>query len=331
MTLLPKTKYEDIAQQVELEKYRVKLPDRTARLIIESPTLAQLDPELEDFEGYQRRKATEEAKRAEMARVAEETGAPVHLLRALQARPPPPRIDSTAHDEQHARAIQLGLDEETRKLDIAIRNEQNVQSVANQAVQMISQAHMANPIHQIEARASPLAFILAEEDDDELPISYAPRRDPLPLPQVPSTGREQSSLPPQVDYERGARALIEAGRTDGRSDGPLSATSALDLANTALQTTGAIANAGAAVAPLLGGLIQGTGQGLVLGGRAALGTARLGASVTSSASRGVANAMSSLMQAGMPVSHRGHDHLERNGINITQGLGHFMRAHRHLG
>jgi DNA-binding phage protein len=287
--LFPKSKYEDIAAQVQLERYRVKLPDRTARIIIESPTLAQLDPEFEDFEGYQKRKATEEAKRAEMARVAEETGAPTHLLRALQERPSNIRLDTTAHDEQHARALQLGLDEETRRLDIAIRNEQNVQSVANQAVQNINEAHLVNPIHQMErARASPLAFILAEQD------------------------------------ERAARALNEAGRTN-------TGTSALDFANTALQTTGAIANAGAAVAPLLGGLIQGTGQGLMLGGRAALGTARLGASVTSSASRGVANAMSSLMQAGMPISHRGHDHLERNGINITQGLGHFMRSHRHLG
>jgi DNA-binding phage protein len=309
--LFPKSKYEDIAAQVQLERYRVKLPDRTARIIIESPTLAQLDPEFEDFEGYQKRKATEEAKRAEMARVAEETGAPTHLLRALQERPSNIRLDTTAHDEQHARALQLGLDEETRRLDIAIRNEQNVQSVANQAVQNINEAHLVNPIHQMErARASPLAFILAEQDDDDIPITY-PRRDRIPVPAVP-------------DYERAARALNEAGRTN-------TGTSALDFANTALQTTGAIANAGAAVAPLLGGLIQGTGQGLMLGGRAALGTARLGASVTSSASRGVANAMSSLMQAGMPISHRGHDHLERNGINITQGLGHFMRSHRHLG
>ena len=27
----------------------------------------------------------------------------------------------------------------------------------------------------------------------------------------------------------------------------------------------------------------------------------------------------------------GHDHLERNGINVAQGLSHFMRSHRHLG
>ena len=323
--LLPKTKYEDIAAQVELKKYRVKLPDRTARIIIESPTLAQLDPEFEDFEGYQKRKATEEAKRAEMTRVAEETGAPTHLLRALQARPTPIRIDTTAHDEQHARAIQLGLDEETRQLDIAIRNQQNVQAVANQAVQMIDEVHLVNPIHEFERpRASPLAFILAERDDNELPITYAPTRRPrIPVPATPNDD----------EYERAARALNEAGRTD-------TSLSYLDLANTALETTGAIANAGAAVAPLLSNLMQAAPPAFMLGGRVLGNTARLGASITSSATRGVANAMSNLVQAGMPISHRGHDHLERHGIRVSgadassliaQGLSHFVQSHRHLG
>ena len=318
--LVPKTKYEDIVAEVQLAKYKVKLPDRTSTLIIESPTLAQLDPELEDFEGYQRRRATEEAKRAEMARVAQETGAPVHLLRALQERPTPITIDPTAHDEQHARAFQLGLDQEMMRLDNAIRNEQSVQSVANQARQMGNQAHLANPIHQMtQARASPLAFILAEEDDDQLPIEYAPRRDPLPLPQAPR--------PEPPDYARAARALRETGYTEGPT--------LLDVATTAMQTTGAIANAGAAIAPLAGdaarGLMQavppvfrGTGQALMFGGRALVGTARL----TSSATRGVVNAMSSLAQAGLPISHRGHDHLERGGISIADGFGNFVATHR---
>jgi len=95
-------------------------------------------------------------------------------------------------------------------------------------------------------------------------------RDPLPLPEVP-------------DYERAARSLIEAGKTD-------TGTSALDRANTALQATGAIANAGAALAPLAGDAVRGlvpiAGQALMLGGRAALGTARLGGTLTSPAIRG---------------------------------------------
>jgi len=311
--LVPKTKYEDIAAQIELERYRVKLPDRTARLIIESPTLAQLDPELEDFEGYQRRKATEEAKRAEMARVAEETGAPVHLLRALENRPPPPSVDSTAHDAHNERAFQRGLDVETRELDIAIRREQNVESVANQAVQMINEVHLVNPIHEIiRARASPAEFILAEQSDNLLPIARPSRT---------IVDTHGPAVPPREDYERAARALIEAGRTD--------TSSSLD---SIMQGAEVIANAGAVLAPMLGmaagGLGRGTGQALMYGAR---GTARVSTALTSAATRGVSTAMSSLMQAGMPVQDRGRDHRERNGINIAQGLSHFMRAHRHLG
>ena len=87
-------------------------------------------------------------------------------------------------------------------------------------------------------------------------------------------------------------------------------TSALDVANSALQTTTAIANATATIAPIAGQALMLGGR---LGGRALLGSARL----TSAATRGVANAMSSLVQAGLPVSHRGHDHLNRAGINIS--------------
>jgi hypothetical protein len=307
--LLPKTKYEDIAAQVELERYRVKLPDRTARIIIESPTLAQLDPELEDFEGYQRRKATEEAKRAEMARVAEETGAPTHLLRALENRPPPPNIDSTAHDAQRERASQRGLEAETMQLDIAVRREQNVQAVANQAVQMINEVHLVNPIHEIiRARASPEEFILAERSDNLLPIARPSRT--IVDTHVPA-------VPPREDFERAARALIEAGRTD--------TSSSLD---SIMQGAEVIANAGAVLAPVLGMAAGRTGQALMYGAR---GTARVSGAMTSAATRGVSTAMSSLMQAGMPVQDRDRDHRERNGINIAQGLSHFMRAHRHLG
>ena len=74
-SLVPKTKYEDIALEVmKDEPFPIKLPDRTAKLIIESPSLAALDPDIEDFEGFQRRKAAHEARRAEMQKVAVETG-----------------------------------------------------------------------------------------------------------------------------------------------------------------------------------------------------------------------------------------------------------------
>ena len=307
--LVAKTKYEDIAAEIELPQFRVRLPDRSAKIILESPTLAELDPEFGEFEGFQRRKAVEQAKRAEMERVAHDTGAPVHLLRALETRPSI-SIDPTAHDEQHARAYQLGLDEEMMAVQNAVQAEQNVQTVANQARRMLTQA----------SRANPLEFILAEQDDDELPIEYAPQTPEVPSVPVPYR------MAYRDDYERAARALREAGMTQ---------TSALDLANTALQTTTAVANAGAAIAPMAGDaarglmqvlppIMQGTGSALMMGGRLALGSARLG----SRATRNVFNALGNLSQARLPVSHRGHDHLERQGINIADGFNHFVHNHR---
>ena len=304
---MPKTKYEDIVADIELPQFRVRLPDRSAKIILESPTLAELDPEFGEFEGFQRRKAIEEAKRAEMQRVAHDTGAPMHLLRALETRPSI-SIDPSAHDEHHARAYEIGLNEEMMAVQTAVQNEQNVQTVANDARRMIDQA----------SRADPLAFILAEQDDDELPIEYADQEITIPTPAVPE----------QPDYARAARALEEAGRTD-------TSASIFDVAQSALETTTAIANAGAAIAPVAGDaarglmqvlppIMQGTGTALMLGGRLALGGGRMG----SRATRNVFSALGSLSQARLPISHRGHDHLDRQGINIADGFNHFIHNHR---
>ena len=52
MGLVPKKKFDDVLAEIEAQAYyKVKLPDRTARIIIESPTVASIDPELDDFEG----------------------------------------------------------------------------------------------------------------------------------------------------------------------------------------------------------------------------------------------------------------------------------------
>jgi len=304
--LKPVSQYEQIAAQVELDRFKIKLPERTARLIIESPSLAQIDPELEDFEGFQRRKAAEEAKRAQLQQVAQETGAPMHLLRALDQPPSNVTIDTTAYDAQRTRATQIGLNEEMMKLENAIMVQNNVQNVANQAIGMLNQAHVVNPIYEIpRARASPWEFILAEADDDQLPTQYAQTRVPrLPLPATPNR---------DIDYERGARALLEAGLTD-------TSTSSIDY-----------------IAPVAGGVARGlfqvasssapiVGQGIMAGGRLGNRALMEGFNLTSAASRGVANALSSLAQAKTPLSHRGHDHLERAGINIS--VQDFVASHR---
>ena len=89
MGLVPKRKFEDVLVEIEAQAaYKVKLPDRSARIIIESPTIASIDPESEDLEAQQRRKVAEELKQAEIKKAAQESGAPRELLRALHAGHP---------------------------------------------------------------------------------------------------------------------------------------------------------------------------------------------------------------------------------------------------
>ena len=308
--LNPKPKFEDIAATIELERYRLKLPDRTAKLIIESPTLAQLDPGFSDFEQFQRNKAAEEVRRAEMQKVAHETGAPVQLLRALENRPTPIVIDPSAHDEQHARAFQLGLDEEMMSLDNAVRAERNVQNVASEARSMLSQAHRANPIHEIEF------FDIGDEDPvdpEDVPV-YQPN---LHTPQVPST----------ITYRPTPEELAQMER-----EFQLTQPGILDVAGGVLQGVGSVARGVGAVAqgvaPIAGEAARGMYQVAAVGAPLVSGSMQLAPRLTSAAARNVANAMAAVAQAGLPISHRGHNHLERAGVRIADSIGNFVVAHR---
>ena len=183
--LRARSSFEEVAQEVELERWKIKLPDRSARIVIESPTIASLDPESADFEAFQRRKANEQFKRAEMAKVAHETGVPEELLRALQRQPTQTNVDSTSLDEQQARAFQMGLDEETMHLDIALRQEQNVHRVANQARRSLEAGHRMNPIHEFETQFYDLTD---SSDEEDIPIyrpnthTHTPREPPNLVP-----------------------------------------------------------------------------------------------------------------------------------------------------
>ena len=208
--LVARSDFEQVAQQVELERFKVKLPDRWARIVIESPTIAALDPESGDFEAFQRRKNNEQFKRAEMIKVAHETGVPEELLRALQRQPTSTNLDSTSLDEQQARAFQMGLDEETMNLDIALRAEQNVHQVANQARRSLEAGHRMNPIHEFETQF----FDMADSDEEDIPI-YRPNT-------------HTPHVNPQISF--------------------------VDVANTALATTGAVAGAAQLGANVVGTL-----------------------------------------------------------------------------
>ena len=72
------------------------------------------------------------------------------------------------------------------------------------------------------------------------------------------------------------------------------------------------------------GLFDVTPPLLRLGTRGVLG----GVNLTSQATRNVTGAMASLVQAGLPVSSRGHDHLGRNGIQFGDSFHNWIANSR---
>jgi len=312
--LVARSTFEEVAQQVEHERWKVKLPDRWAKIVIESPTIAALDPENGDFEAFQRRKNNEQFKRAEMVKVAHETGVPEELLRALHEEPKHTQLDSTALDRQHARAFELGLDEETMNVDIALRQEQNVQRVANHARRSLEAGHRMNPIHEFETRFYDLTD---SSDEEDIPIYRPNTHTPHVNPQISF-----------LDVANTALATIQTASEASRQTA-LATGQVAQLGANVVGTIGPpVIETALAIAPHAGRAIVGSAR---LTGHAARGSARLAIGsvrFTSQAARGVANAFSSLVQRGMPITHRGDDYLAREGINIVSGIGNFVAANR---
>ena len=78
--LVPKTRFEDIVAEVDKELY-IKLEDRSAKNVIESPGFA-----LFDDDEFQRRHALVQVKQAEIKELAQKTGAPQQLLKERQSK-----------------------------------------------------------------------------------------------------------------------------------------------------------------------------------------------------------------------------------------------------
>ena len=317
MGLVPKRKFEDVLAEIEAQAYyKVSLPDRTARIIIESPTIASIDPELEDLEGQQRRKVAEELKQAEIKKAAQETGAPRELLRALQNTPRTYNIDTSEMDAQRATAIQLGLDEATQEVDRAVAVHNGVLRVAEQARQSLAVAHRQNPIHDIAHH-----FI---GDDAEIEEDVPVFRPNLRTPAVPSTITYRPTAEEQEIMEREFRAT-----QPGLIDAITAAGGFLQGVGGAAQGVGSLA--GALAQPAARELMQAAAVGappLARGaGRLALGTLRGGLSATSHTARGVSSALGRLAALGMPVQARAERF--REGINVADGFGSLM-ANQHI-
>ena len=316
MGLVPKRKFEDILAEIEAQaSYKVKLPDRTARIIIESPTIASIDPESEDLEAQQRRKLAEELKQAEIKRVAHETGAPRELLRAIEDTSRTYDIDTSETDAQRARALELGLDEAAQEVDRAVAIHNGVLRVADQTGRELAVAHRQNPVHDILRH-----YIGDDSGVENLVPVFRPN---LHTPAVPTTITYAATAEDQEMMDRALRA-----QQPGLLDAITAAGGFLQGVGQAASGVGSLA--GALAQPVARELTQAAAVAPPLArgaSRVALGTLRGGLSATSHTARAASSALGRLAAMGMPVQARAERF--REGINVADGFGRLM-ANQHI-
>ena len=295
--LIAKPNFEDIAARLD-SPFQIKKPDRLAKFILESPTLASFD-ETAYLEAEEQRRAIAQAREAEIKRVAQESGAPASLLRALEHRPTPFRIDNRETDAHQARAIQLQLEDATQTVEHALATHENVQRMLGEISRNVDASHRQNAIHDIE-------YFDIFDDNESLPD--------------PRTVEEQRGIIRLTDEDQ---ALIDREfqyAQPGFVD-------AMQAAGNFMQGLGNVAQGMGSVAQFAGGLAQvGVGRGTSEVMHALPIAARGGAAITSTAARGLGSAMQTLIALGMPMNRRAE--IFRPGINIADGFGNFVATHR---
>ena len=295
--LIAKPNFEDIAARLD-SPFQIKKPDRLAKFILESPALASFD-ETGDLEAEEQRRAIAQTREAEIKRVAQESGAPVSLLRALEHRPTPFRIDNRETDAHQARAIQLQLEDATQTVEHALATHENVQRMVGEISRNVDASHRQNAIHDIE-------YFDIFDDNESLP-------DPRAVEEqrgiIRVTDEDQALIDREFQY-------AQPGFVD-----------AMQAARNFMQGLGNVAQGMGSVAHFAGGLAQetlGPGTREVL--HALPIAARGGAAITSTAARGLGSAMQTLIALGMPLNRRAE--IFRPGINIADGFGNFVATHR---
>ena len=172
-------------------------------------------------------------------------------------------------------------------------------------------AHRANPIHDLETQFFDIG-------DDDI---YEPD---LHTPQVPTT----QSIRELVENDP-ISWLDIASATSGAASGAANMTSNVVRGAASLvpivRDFSPVAEAASSVVRVAGrSLVDVTPPLLRLGTRGVLG----GVNLTSQATRNVTGAMVSLVQAGLPISSRGHDHLGRNGIQFGDAFHNWIANNR---
>ena len=302
--LVKRTNYDDILAEVEQEKFRqaVKLPDRTAKFILEGPSLQNLE-DTEAIEEFEKRKRKQAAREAEIEEIAQDRGVSRAELK-LHTKPHEPfHIDMRENDEFDRRTYENTVAESMMVYQTAQARADNVHRVALMMRKDLHQAHKSDPI-----------TLYGQQDDTEFyDISDEPDLS-THTPAVPFTERARDAA--------GSVGQTLATTAHFASKAGSVAGSAAGLTYEAAKIP---SHYGPAVAE--GALITGVATSEVLyhGTRLTVKSAYH----TSQAVAAAASAASNLMQAAQP-SHRGRDFTQSHAVKFVGKAANLLLARRAL-
>ena len=288
-------------REIQLDNFKdaVKLPDRTATFVLEAPQMVALDPENEEaILQFEKRKRAEQARKQEVAEVAQARGiSETELERAT--RPSRGDILEAPDDEFERRRYEMGIRQAAEAYSTAQARAANVERVRDTLSRELVSANRTDPIAR-----------LASEEAIYHDISTPPSHDiDLHLPSVPgsSIGGRIASEAGGFAAEMGSSALMIASHA-----GP-PAISVLGQAARLTANYGPTVVRGTARGTLAAaGLVA---QGLVSGGQAA-GQAAIAAT--------------NLLASTTPANHRGRDFQRANGINVGRAVTNILLARHAL-
>jgi hypothetical protein len=275
--------YEEVMREVQLDNFKVKLPDRVATFTLEAPQLMALDPENEEsIIAFEKRKRAENARKDQVAEVAQERGIS-HAQLELATRPSRGTLLEAPNDEFARMRYELGISQAVEAFATAHARAQNVERVRDMLRLGLHQTNRADPIAR-----------LAPDDTAFFDISTPPEHEiDLHLPAVPE------------------RRVVPAGgilNTVGDFAGGLTGTAHLIARTAGPPAVNALAQVLHMTASYGPGLAMATieatglfGRGLAAGGQAA-GRAALAAG--------------HVLASTTPASHRGRDFTESVGIRV---------------
>ena len=299
--LIRQSTYEEVAAQVELDNFRVKLPDRAAKFTLESLELQQINPaNEEDIIAFETRKREQEARRQEIDRVAQQRGVSRAILDE-STRPPREVPTINVHDNDfEERRYANSLEQALANWNAATARVENTRRLSQELRTRLGEAHRQQPHVRVGGAREPEFFDLSP------PPTPPPEEIDLHTPAIPRAGDVlyntaavggQLALAAGGAAIRNAPAAIETVAEAARLTqqyGPTVARAALQAAGVSAQALGVIAT----------GLARGT---------LATGSAVTGAVATAG----------HVMAAAAP-SHRGTDFQRANGVQfvgrVAQGM-----------